>query len=247
MTNSSAAGAAFRMLFLEKAQDAQAGLRMLYNLFASTIRWLEINGINATLSLFPDEYTTLSGPQAGGIQESSMLSSCRVYASRTIAEDNWPKNARILEVGVGGGEHAVSIISRTSPTEYIGIDIDLSQITLTIRPQLNALSQVAKVSLIQANSLDYLAQLVSTGQKFDVIYLDSSHWHHCISSEIEYSRHLLSDGGLIVLNDYTPWFISSMEPCGVQKAANSFLRKYPEFKVAYYAINDCDMAITNVS
>ena len=57
-------------------------------------------------------------------------------------------------------------------------------------------------------------------------YMEYNHWHHFISQELNFAKKLLEPNGLIVVNDYLPWFIGSMEPCGVQKANKFFKAKY---------------------
>lgn len=233
-------------LFLETPEDSQNSLQLLYKLFVSTVRFLEVRGIKASLSLFPNEYTTTEGPQAGGIQESNIYSNCKTYANRSAAEKTWPEHARILEIGVGNGNHAVSIIQSCGASTYTGIDINFSQLLDSSKSSLNNLSTSTNVTLIQGDSIQNLTALVQEGKQFDVIYVDANHWFYYVSQEIELASKLVATGGLIVVNDYLPWFIGSMEPCGVQKATNLFLAAHPEYKVVYYAINDCDLAISSM-
>ena len=134
-------------LMLENENDLKESLKQIYRLFIGTIRLLELQGHKGTLSLFPDEYTTTEGAQAGGIPDSSIDPNCRVFANRDTAEKTlWPKNCKLLEIGVGNGNHAVSIIEATKASSYIGIDINLSQLCKDAHDKLKSYSNQTSIS-----------------------------------------------------------------------------------------------------
>ena len=98
----------------------------------------------------------------------------------------------------------------------------------------------------ECNSHAFLRQQIEEKIGYDVIYIDSSHWHSIVSQEIALASKLLNKGGRMVLNDYQNWFVDAMEPCGVVKSVNEFLGLNCEWKVEYFALNDCDISLVKI-
>lgn len=212
---------------------------MHYKLFVSAIRAYNINFGKSLGFLFPDEYS------AARIHDNSLHCSARLFASRESAvEHTWKKCGSILEIGVASGNHAISLISATSATSYLGIDINFGQLTVNSKQSMKDLSANCHIELRSEDSRNVLRQLQAEARTFDNIYIDANHWHAFVSDELSLCASLVSDGGRIVLNDYLDWFTGSMEPCGVKRAVNEFLALNQDWCVDYYVINDSDISLT---
>lgn len=113
------------------------------------------------------------------------------------------------------------------------------------RKKLNSLSTTCEIQLFQNNSLVVLGNLLKQTCAFDSIYIDANHWHFFVSQELVFCSKLLALNGRIVRNNYLEWFVGSMEPCGVKRAANEFLAVNFEWCIDYFAINDCDVFLVH--
>ena len=136
------------------------------------------------------------------------------------------KEKHILEIGVAEGKHATSMIESLKPKSYTGIDLNFNQLTnesktILQRSKENGLG----INLINEPSSQALANLSKSNYQFDIIYVDANHWHTFVAEELSYVVALLKPKGTLILNDYTDWFVGSMEPCGVKKALDEFLIK----------------------
>ena len=189
--------------------------------------------------MFPQEYN-----QEATLDESSIRDGAKLFACRETAESSiWPKNSRILEIGVASGRHSQSIIMNSSPTLFHGVDINLSQLSNESKKFFQQASQSINLIFWEGLSHDFLKQQIEAEIKYDIIYIDSAHWHSVVSQEIAMACKLLSKGGRMVLNDYQYWFIDAMEPCGVVRAVNEFLELNRDWQIEYFALNDCDISL----
>jgi hypothetical protein len=222
----------------ENISDHLSSVESAYKLFASSLRDLNLKGISATRQIFPDEYSDAK------INNESLSSNCRLFATRETAEKAlWKPRGSILEIGVAGGDHAVSLIKATEAASYCGIDINFSQLSEPSKKSLNELASSCNIQLIQKNSLVVLQELIQNSCHYDSIYIDANHWHFYVAGELDLCSKLVATGGRIVLNDYLEWFVGSMEPCGVKRAVNEFLLCNHDWCVDYFAINDCDISL----
>ena len=211
-----------------------------YNVFSSILINANLKGIRAVEDhLFPEEFSKVE------VKSSSISEDAKLYASREQAElENWPRNAKILEIGVCSGVHLLSIAKNLKPKLIHGVDINLKQLNRSITLELDKYaSDERKIEIFEANSIEFLKNMVEQENSYDVIYIDALHRYPYVAKEIELSMKLLSKGGKLVLNDYCLWFVPSMEPCGVIKAVNELLDQNENLIVEYYAINDRDVCI----
>ena len=226
----------------ENIEDHLASLRSLYKIFVSMVRDVNLRGENAIHTIFKDEYSSSK------VNEISMLDDCSLFATRERAEQiMWKKQGSILEIGVGGGDHGISLISQTKAKSYLGIDIALRQMSASAKKNLNILANSCEIRYWETNSIAALQELVDQNVIFDSIYIDANHLHQFVSKELELCSKLVRRDGRIVLNDYLNWFVGSMEPCGVKRATNEFLEKNPNYKIDYYAINESDISLIKTS
>jgi cephalosporin hydroxylase len=82
-------------------------------------------------------------------------------------------------------------------------------------------------------------------QSADVVYLDSDHAYEHVVKELELAKTIVKSGGLIVLNDYTPFDQFRNMPYGVPAACNEFMLR-EGWEVAYFALHPqmfCDLTI----
>lgn len=230
---------------IETPEGLARCLAASYKTFCSLIRYCNITGLIDPISaLFPHEYST---KDLSVNIDRFLTSDSRCFGSRTLAEATMlPKRNHILEIGVAQGSHAISLIRALQPLSYTGVDMNFAQLTedsMAILKQ--ASSNGVTITLLNQSSSEALANLSQHNTRFDIIYIDANHWHSFVADELSYIPKLLNSGGTVVLNDYTDWFVGSMEPCGVKVAVDEFLVKnFGKFSLSYYAISDCDIAFS---
>ena len=137
---------------------------------------------------------------------------------RIIKKQN-PKS--ILEIGVHNGENALRLISAISKKDnlpnirYVGVDLFSLMTSADMAKQL--VSQIPKSKqyvefLITSNFPNvnfklfegYSNEILKViKEKFEIIFIDGGHSYETIKEDLELSESLLSDGGLIILDDYT--------------------------------------------
>ena len=182
-----------------------------YNVFWSLLTHANKNGIQAVEKyLFPDEYSSIE------VKPKSISKTAKLYAEREEAEiENWPQNARILEIGVCSGVHLLSMAKNLKPRLLHGVDIDLSQLNKKYTDEMSRIaSSNIEIKVFEGNSIQHLSNLVEQKAEYDVVYIDAMHRYQYVAKEIELSLKILSKKGKLVLNDYCLWFVPSMEPSG---------------------------------
>lgn len=136
---------------------------------------------------------------------------------RIVKRQN-PKS--ILEIGVDEGENAIRLISAISKEDnlfnirYVGVDLfslmtsdiareEASQIPKSKRDvELLITSNFPEIDfeLFEGNSNEILKNIK---EKFKIIFIDGGHSYETVRKDLELSESLLSDDGLIILDDYT--------------------------------------------
>ena len=126
----------------------------------------------------------------------------------------------ILEIGVDEGENAIRLISAISKKDnssnirYVGVDLfslmtsdiareEASQVPKSKRDvELLITSNFPEINfeLFEGNSNEMLKNIK---EKFEIIFIDGGHSYETVKKDLELSESLLSDGGLIILDDYT--------------------------------------------
>jgi predicted O-methyltransferase YrrM len=136
---------------------------------------------------------------------------------RIIKKQN-PKS--ILEIGVDEGENALRLISaipkkdNLSNIRYVGVDLfslmtsdiarkEASQIPKSKQDvEFSITSNFPNIDfeLFEGNSNEILKTIK---EKFEIIFIDGGHSYETVKKDVELSESLLSDGGFIILDDYT--------------------------------------------
>jgi predicted O-methyltransferase YrrM len=126
----------------------------------------------------------------------------------------------VLEIGVDEGENAVRLISELSKKvsiskiRYVGIDLfnlmnpgiaknEASQIPKSkqdIEFLLNSSFPNLSFELLEGNSNEILSTI---NENFQFIFIDGGHSYQTVKRDLELSEAILSEGGVIVLDDYT--------------------------------------------
>ena len=169
-----------------------------------------------------------------------LLRNARILPDRTAILPLLPKQARIVEVGVGFGDFSRQIIDVCQPAHFLAIDLfDLHLLdeiwgrkTAEIfsggthegayRARFAREIAAGTMDVVAADSADALAALPNAS--VDVFYLDADHRYEAVSRELAVARHKIRDDGWLVLNDYTPGSIGySTEPYGVIQACHEFM------------------------
>jgi len=114
-------------------------------------------------------------------------------------------NPKVLEVGLDKGVTTIPTIvflaRAKKKFEFVGVDV-LIQEPLLITLRNIDVSKEQKISLFQDNSLNILPKFVENSFKFDVVLLDGDHNYFTVSKELEHLNDLVSDGGLVIIDDY---------------------------------------------
>ena len=158
------------------------------------------------------------------------------------------KGKAFLEIGTLAGDFAQFLIENFEPSTITLVDFfDAADYVFgeqRFTPENHfdyvkkRFDSISNVKLERGESSRVLNQLISSGQRFDFIYIDAGHTIEDVSRDIELAFTLLNPGGIIGMNDYimTDYYYDTTY--GVVQATNSFLDKHPEFKVCAFAFNN---------
>lgn len=160
----------------------------------------------------------------------------------------------VLEVGVDRGVTFLSIVTFMARTkqEFLAVGVDV-KVQEQVSIMLHHLDLQPKQSafLLEKNSLEALPLMVEQKMKFDVIFLDGDHNYHTVSNELVTLQSLITDTGIIVVDDYEGrwserdlWYVDrpgyedvsiasskvDTEKHGVKPAVDEFLAANPEWK-----------------
>lgn len=124
---------------------------------------------------------------------------------------------RILEVGTWNGDRAIEMHSLSPESEYIGFDLfeyataETDEVEKNVKPHHKLDDVVRKLSNASVKAdlfpgdtkVTLPAYLEKYGKKSaDLIFIDGGHSVETIASDLEYALEALSDGGIIVLDDW---------------------------------------------
>lgn len=164
------------------------------------------------------------------------------------------KSPAVLEIGIDRGVTLIPLVTAMAgyceSFMYLGIDVNVQEqvkIMVSLMPQPIA----TQTHLIEENSLTFLPKLVEQNLKFDLILIDGDHNYHTVSNELTYVNKLVSDNGIVIIDDYSGrwserdlWYAdrpgyeennnttSPVETTthGVKPAVDEWLLKNPEWK-----------------
>ena len=160
----------------------------------------------------------------------------------------------VLEIGIDEGENAVRLISELSKKvsiskiRYVGIDLfnlmnpgiaknEASQIPKSkqdIEFLLTSCFPNLDFELLEGNSNKILSTI---NENFEFIFIDGGHSYETVKKDLELSESILSEGGVIVLDDYTNRKAEAKAGYGVARLVNELdenkwyiqISKLPDF------------------
>lgn len=83
-----------------------------------------------------------------------------------------------------------------------GIDFVRDNIKGTFLHNISETNQQHKVNVIHGYSQEELPKLISESKEYDIIFIDGNHTTPFVLSDAVFSWHLLSDGGIMIFDDY---------------------------------------------
>lgn len=192
--------------------------------------------------MFPNEYS---------LESSSISKNCKIFANRDDALELISENIRYLEIGVLAGDYSEEILNRKNPKFMHLLDTydsdDWPDPNMYRKGDkrfyamghyefvLNRFSHFSEAKLIVGDSMSTLSNITEI---YDYIYIDARHEYDYVLNDLNASSKIISDNGIIGLNDYTMVDAKTLGRYGVVAATNEFLAKNTEFKVVGFAFGD---------
>lgn len=169
-----------------------------------------------------------------------------------------PKNGKIAEVGVLGGDLSNWFLKNLEPQEIHLIDLyncadfpgkdrfTKKQHENFIYKRFDKEIRAKQVIVKKGYSWDVLGTYPAT--YFDLIYIDAAHDYKSVKKDLEMSRQKIKDDGYIVMNDYIMYDHLAMSKYGVVEATNEFCIKH-NWEFLYYAFHPnlfCDVVLRKI-
>jgi predicted O-methyltransferase YrrM len=107
---------------------------------------------------------------------------------------------RSIETGIGNG-HSAAALLLAGVEEHVSVENASKNLDIAQTNIMKARKPGQRFRLLFGPSDIRLAALVDAGEKFDLILIDGSHTFEDVFIDIHYSRFLLDDGGVMVLDD----------------------------------------------
>jgi predicted O-methyltransferase YrrM len=111
----------------------------------------------------------------------------------------------MLEIGVDRGVSFLTLATflARSRQEFLAIGVDIL-VQEQVELMLQHIDRQPKQSayLLSGNSLQVLPNMIDQGMKFDLVLLDGDHNYHTVANELVHIEKLLTDDGIIVVDDY---------------------------------------------
>ena len=155
-----------------------------------------------------------------------------------------------MEIGVHAGDFAELMNENLTIKKMYLIDPFTNEDQMSSTPRFNSntnLDFVEKrfsnkniVEILQGHSSHLLPNFIQLKEheKIDFIYIDSNHLFINTYNEILYSSQILSDDGIIGLDDCTNYSDDPRQLNEVLNSVTSFLANNKNWQVAYYSFND---------
>ena len=190
------------------------------------------------------EHSSLALPNLYEIKQ-DQVENAKVFSTRLVALDFLvPKNIKYLEIGVLCGDYSEQVIKRKNPSSAILLDaygqFDYSKVDSRITKDThldfvkNRFLAYDNVEILNGRSEKVLPII---NRKFDYIYIDANHSYEFVLKDLINSHSMLSEDGIIGLNDYMAIGHNDGEDYEVIYAVNEFLHIYPNFEVVGFAMN----------
>ena len=158
----------------------------------------------------------------------------------------------MLEIGTMGGDYAEQLIENADPASMDLVDTFCASdwhgmSRFTPKTHLSYINKKFKeygiVTAHKGNSTEILPKL---NKEFDYIYIDANHDYYHAKIDLINSVKLISDGGIIGLNDYISYDHMNHIDYGVIEAVCEFLDENKDWKVIGFALQEnmyCDIYI----
>ena len=115
------------------------------------------------------------------------------------------KSPKVLEIGLDTGATTIPVVVFMSrfheKYQFTGIDIRL-QDSLKVMLKNIDLNVKQELRIMQSNSLEALPNMSKSNERFDLVLLDGDHNYYTVVKELEYLNEMVSDGGIIIVDDY---------------------------------------------
>lgn len=121
----------------------------------------------------------------------------------------------VLEIGVCEACNADDILNSTKLHTLFGLDIKLSD-----RAKAVSKHHYPRYQLFEGDSTKI--HTLFKDIKFDLIYVDGSHWYHDVKQDLENFYPLVREGGIFCGDDYDNITYDDGEVNGVIRAVNEF-------------------------
>jgi hypothetical protein len=188
------------------------------------------------------------------------LRNCVVLKDRYEILGLMPKNARVAEVGVLGGDFSEHILKQTNPEQLFLIDTFCSDDWASneprrflkedhfdfIKKKFQPEIEKKQVSLIKGISWKCLAEIEDNF--FDWIYLDADHRYQGVKKDLAQALRVVKPDGYIVMNDYIFYSHSEHSAYGVIHAVNEVCIQ-EGFELIYLALHPqmyCDVVMRRI-
>lgn len=123
----------------------------------------------------------------------SLLSDCKMCASREELVKQLPRRGRVAELGTERGHFARHILAACEPDELHLVDLDFSLLD-------QGVANDARVQLHNGMTHEVLAEFPDA--YFDWIYVDADHSYAGVSRDAQAAASKVKPGGYLVFNDF---------------------------------------------
>jgi SAM-dependent methyltransferase len=135
----------------------------------------------------------VSSPRSSAWIPASLLTDCRVCASREDLVGMLPRGGRVAEVGTQRGDFARHILAACQPGQLHVIDLDFSAFAPDI---------AADKRVVMHNGLSHMVLQQFPDAHFDWIYIDADHSYAGVSRDAQAAASKVKPGGYLVFNDF---------------------------------------------
>jgi len=82
-----------------------------------------------------------------------------------------------------------------------------------------------------------MLEMIMDGKKYDYIYIDANHQIPGVYGDLLLASSLISENGIIGLNDFVMFFWELGKGCGTIDAVSHFLKNFNDWEIFAYSMN----------